>query len=144
MRLLISFVALLMTLSGCRNTPRVRETAGPKTWVDSIASIDTTCLQEIDSAKADLQKGKLVFCKLVSLHIEPLSDKYLMDSLLGKFGISYQLGLVPDAIVEDQTPVCYCRYMRDQIITKFGRAFVDSVQHAMDSLAAMNAGDGRQ
>lgn len=139
MRLLLSLTTLILIISACSDTPRVRETAGPKTWVDSIAAIDTTCLQEIAEAKADLQKGKLVFCKLVSLHIEPLPDKRQMDSLLGKFGISYQLGLVPDVIVEDQTPVCYCMYMRDQIIAKFGRTFVDSVQHAMDSMAAASS-----
>lgn len=138
MRILLYLTTSFLMCSACNdNAPGSRkEPFATDTWTNSIARVDTTCLHEVAEARADLQSGKLVFCKRVGFHIEPLADKRLMDSLLGKFGMTYKLQIISDMIIEDQTPACYCRVMDDSIVAKYGRPFLDSLRHAVDSIAA--------
>lgn len=131
MRLLFFRTVFIVILYSC--------TSKTKSRFDNISKTDTTCLEEVIKAKADVQKGELTFCHFAGcLLYYPLRSGAEMDSLLKTFGIDYKEEIISDVIFEGQTQSCYCDFMKEQIDNKFGKTFIDSLLTISDSLYVQN------
>ena len=106
---------------------------------DNVSKTDTTCLKELELAKADIKNGKLVYCHNAGnmLYRELRSEKYMI-SLLKKYNIDYKNIMTSDVIFEGQTQNCYGDYMEEQIKNKYGTFFLDSLLEISDSLFAFS------
>ena len=106
-----------------------------KSRFDNIPATDTTCLKEVEIAKKHFAKGKLVYCYDVgSLLYEPLRSEKEMEQLLREYNIDYRNEMSSDVIIEGQTELCYCEFMREKIAAKYGENFIDSLLNISDSL----------
>jgi len=104
---------------------------------DNVSKTDTTCLQEIELAKADIKNGKLVYCHNAgSMLYQELRGEKHMISLLKKYNIGYSNITTSDVIYKGQTQNCYGDYMEEQIKNKYGTYFLDSLLAISDSLCA--------
>lgn len=131
MRLIFFLTVFIETLYSC--------TTKTKSRFDDISKTDTTCLNEVKKAQADIRKGKLTFCHFAgSLLYNPLRSGTEMDSLLKTFGIDYKEEITSDVILEGQTQGCYCDFMKERIDNKFGKTFIDSLLNVLDSLYVQN------
>lgn len=106
---------------------------------DNVSKTDTTCLKELELAKADIKNGKLVYCHNAGsmLYKELRSEKYMI-SLLKKYNIDYKNIMTSDVIYKGQTQNCYGDYMEEQIKNKYGILFLDSLLAISDSLCAFS------
>jgi hypothetical protein len=109
---------------------------------DNVSKTDTTCLKELELAKADIKNGKLVYCHNAgSMLYQKLRGENHMISLLKKYNISYSNITTSDVIYEGQTQNCYGDYMEEQIKNKYGTFFLDSLLAISDSLCAFSNHD---
>lgn len=117
---------------------------GPKTKTasqyDNIPATDKECLKALSKAKAALAEGKLVYCNHAgSLGYWPLRSRVELESLLAESGIEFKEEMTSDVVVEGQTQWCYCGFMEEQIATKFGKGFIDSLIDVSDDWFVKNA-----
>ncbi len=96
---------------------------------------DTTCFKEIKKAKKDLANNEIVYCHYVgNIILQSLRAQKEMDSLLKLHNIKYQDESSPCVIDENRSYHCYCEYMHEQINSKYGDKFIDSLLYIADSL----------
>ena len=99
---------------------------------DNIPKSDTTCLKELEKAKKDFNKGKLIYCNYTQF--PRLRCEKEMAQLLEKYNIPFENEYASDVIIEGQTDGCYCDYMQEQIETLHGKKFIDSLLYIADSI----------
>lgn len=109
-----------------------------KSKFDNISKKDTTCLNGIKEAKIDIQKGKLVYCYTMGglLYTGLRSEKEL-TLLLKQNNIEFKGIVVSDVEHLNQTH-CYCPYMEEKIIEKYGKKFTDSLLNIADEKYLIN------
>lgn len=101
----------------------------------AVRNNDTTCLQEIEKAKADISHEKIVYCHYTgNILFQQLRAKKEMDSLLGLYKIDYENESSPCVIEDDKNYHCYCEYMQAEIDSKYGAHFTDLLLYTADSL----------
>lgn len=107
-----------------------------KTSLESrVHSSDTACMQEIVEAKADIKNSKSIYCNYVGNIIwQALRSEKEMDSLLTLYSITYKDESSPDVIQPNKNYHCYCEFMQEKLIEKFGDNFTDSLLYTADSL----------
>ena len=99
---------------------------------DNISEKDTTCLNDIKEAKIDIQKGKLVYCYTMGgLLYHGLRSEKELTLVLKQNNIEFRGVIVSDLVNENQTH-CYCSFMEEKIIEKYGEKFVDSLLNIAD------------
>ena len=107
--------------------------------IKSVASTDSTCLKDLEKAKKDLEKGKLVYCHYAgNILFSQLRSEKQMTELLLKYQIEYKNEMSSCVIYEGQTEHCYCELMDEMIKDKFGQHFLDSLLAISDSLYAFS------
>ena len=123
-------------LTACNNS-------SPKVEIIKISQSDTTCINAINKAKADIGNGNLSYChghKI--LNFSGLRSHFELDSLLRSQGINTHVNysdiVSTDKVYEGQTQGCYCDYMRYYIDKKNGKYFIDSLIEVSDSLFLVN------
>lgn len=125
---IILILSSLLILFSCKQgkNKSIEETANP---------YDTTCFKEIKKAKKDLSKNIIVYCNYVGNIIwQGLRAEKEMESLLKLHNIKYEDESSPCVIEENKNYHCYCEYMQEQINSKFGSRFTDSLLYIADSL----------
>jgi hypothetical protein len=127
MRLIVVF-CLSVIFYSCHSRVPVRLSR-----FDSIASIDTTCKQEVNLANADFLKGKLTYCHFIGMLTPSFRNETEFIAALRKYNISYRTESVSDDIT-DQTQGCYCDFMRDRISDHYGNHFIDSLLNVSDCI----------
>jgi len=133
MRIIFFFVVFIIALYSCSGA------TNQSTRFAGIPATDTTCLKELEEAKSAIEKGKLMYCHVAGgFFYKPLRSAHEMDSLLKKFGISYNEEILSDVVYGDQTDGCYCGFMKEEIDTRFGSTFIDSLLNVADSLYVLN------
>jgi hypothetical protein len=109
-----------------------------KSKFDNISKKDTTCLNDIKEAKIDIQKGKLVYCYTMGgLLYQGLRSKKEAALVFKQNNIEFRGVMVSDLVNENQTH-CYCSFMEEKIVEKYGEKFVDSLLNIADEKYLIN------
>jgi hypothetical protein len=104
---------------------------------DSIAPIDTTCKHEVNSANADILKGKLTYCHFIGMVSSGFRSENEFMTALRIYNITYRTQAISD-VITDQTQGCYCDFMSDKISERYGIKFIDSLLNIADSIYLAN------
>lgn len=109
-----------------------------KSKFDNVSEKDTTCLNGIKEAKKDIEKGKLVYCYTMGgLLYHGLRSEKELTLLLKQNNIEFRGVMYSDLEYVNQTH-CYCPYMEEKIIEKYGKKFTDSLLNIADEKYLMN------
>ncbi|HQF10670.1 MAG TPA: hypothetical protein PKV22_00145 [Paludibacteraceae bacterium] len=109
-----------------------------KSKFDNISKKDTTCLNDIKEAKIDIQKGKLVYCYTMGgLLYQGLRSEKEAALVFKQNNIEFRGVMVSDLVNENQTH-CYCPFMEEKIVEKYGEKFVDSLLNIADEKYLIN------
>lgn len=109
-----------------------------KSKFDNISKKDTTCLKDVENAKVDIQKGKLIYCHTMGgLLYHGLRSEKEAISVFKQNNIEFRGVIVSDLENENQTH-CYCSFMEEKIIEKYGEKFVDSLLNIADEKYLIN------
>ena len=109
----VEIFQLLIFIASCRQQNK------KVSRFDNISKSDTTCLKELEKAKKDFNKGKLIYCNYTQF--PRLRCENEMAQLLKKYNISFENEYASDVIIEGQTDGCYCDFMQEQIETQHGK-----------------------
>lgn len=95
---------------------------------------DTTCINEINQAKKDIENGKIVFCTPVGFLFGMLRFEDELKEVVESYGLEFKVDLISDVVFEGQTQGCFGAYMTQYIENKFGDYFREKVYNEADSL----------
>lgn len=110
-----------------------------KSKFDNISKEDTTCIKDINDAKIDIQKGKLIYCYTMGdLLYHGLRSEKELTLALKQNNIEFRGVIVSDVEYENQTH-CYCEFMEEKIQEKYGKRFIDSILVLSDKLYLKNS-----
>ncbi|MDQ1164358.1 hypothetical protein [Flavobacterium sp. SORGH_AS_0622] len=124
---LIIIISFLINLSCNRDKKESME--------NKIHPDDTSCMEELHLAKKDISNAKLVYCNYTgNIVYHPLRAQKQMDSLLHKFKVKFQNEGSPCVIENNRNYHCYCEYMEEKIVEKYGEKFIDSLLFKADSI----------
>jgi hypothetical protein len=133
MKTRILTILIVIVLASCKD----KSTKASR--FDNVPSTDSTCIRDLEKAKKDLEKGKLVYCHYAgNILFNELRSEKEMTELLRKYQIEYKNEMSSCVIYKGQTEHCYCEFMDEKIKDKFGHQFLDSLLAVSDSLYAFN------
>jgi len=98
------------------------------------ANSDSMCIKELNRAKADVKKGKIVFCMPMGFGSFQLRHEEQLKQLCNKHNIVFDYELFSDVIITGQTQGCYGAYMDKVIADKFGNNFKKNLLEQADSI----------
>ena len=99
---------------------------------------DYTCLDDIQRAKEDISKGKIVFTTPCSLFDCTLRQEKYLKQLCSTYGMEHQYEMFSDIIEVGQRQGCYGAYMDLQIANKYGKQFKENLLRKADSLLVVH------
>lgn len=130
----IILILICLTLVSCDFVKKQN-----KSKFDNISEKDTTCLNDVKDAKNDIKKGKLVYCYTMGgLLYHGLRSEKELTFVLKQNNIEFRGIVVSDVENENQTH-CYCSFMEEKIIEKYGKKFIDSLLIVSDKLYVKNS-----
>lgn len=104
-------------------------------YLDNPNIADTLCINEINQAKKDIQKGNLKF-------IMPIRDETRyeqeLEQLCEKFGLKFEYGYLGCMVYEGHTDACYEAFMDKVLAERFGSKFKEKLNKTADSLYYVN------
>lgn len=103
-------------------------------YIQKPTKKDTTCINEINEAKKDIENGKIVFCSPVGFLFGMLRFEDELKEVVESYGLEFKIDLISDVEFEGQTQGCYGAYMTNFIENKFGNDFIEKVYYQADSL----------
>jgi hypothetical protein len=130
MKIVETILILAILTTSCRQSDK------KVSRFDSLPKSDTTCLKELEKAKKDFKKGKLIYCNYSQF--PRLRCEKEMTQLLEQYNILFNNEYASDVIIEGQTDGCYCDYMQEQIENQHGKKFIDSLLYIADSVYISN------
>lgn len=93
---------------------------------------DSLCIAEVNQAKADIEKNKLVYTFTIGM-VKTYKSDFEMDSLLAKHGISTTIyGFLCTALPDKQD--CYGKEMAFEISKRYGSGFTDSLRQQAENI----------
>jgi hypothetical protein len=118
-------LVLILIISSCK------QESNEKSRIEYlIPKTDTACLKEIEKAKKDFRKGKLVYCNFwVSLRCE-----HELTEVLKQYDIEFENTDPRELLIKGQTNFCFCDYMKEKIADLHGPKFTDSLLNIADSI----------
>lgn len=120
-----------------KDVPKVQQNQSETPLVDYIKKPkdqDSTCVQDIEKAKADVAKGKIVFCYPMGFGSHDLRQEKQLRELCKKHKLIFDYELFSDVIYEGQTQGCYGAYMDKIIANKFGVHFKQKLLKQADNM----------
>ncbi len=102
---------------------------------------DTTCINEINEAKKDIDNGKIVFCSPVGFLFGMLRFEDELKEVVESYGLEFKIDLISDVEFEGQTQGCYGAFMTNFIKNEFGNDFREKVYYQADSLYIKRVSD---
>lgn len=103
-------------------------------YIENPAKKDTTCINEINEAKKNIENGKIQFCSPVGFIFGMLRFKNELKEVVESYGLEFKIDLFSDVEFVGQTQGCYGAYMTNYIKNKFGNDFREKVYYQADSL----------
>ena len=95
---------------------------------------DTICNSEIERAKKDLERGKIVFTQKAGFLFGEIRYESELKELCKQYGLVFEFDLMGCMAFEGQTDGCYGDYMDKVIIDKYGIGFKETLHKKADSL----------
>tara|TARA_B110000114_G_C14975402_1_gene350267 strand:- start:86 stop:889 length:804 start_codon:yes stop_codon:yes gene_type:complete len=143
MKYLIIILTLILFTTCSQN--KTREKVNNKLLPDRIVYVenpndkDTLCISEIDRAKEDIAKGKIVFTQSFGFGTSELRYENELRQICKEYGLMFDVDLIGCVVFEGQTQGCYGDYMDKIIFEKFGIDFKENIHRQADSLFLKNA-----
>lgn len=103
-------------------------------YIQKPANTDSMCIEDIERAKNDVLKGRIVFCMPMGLGTFQLRQEEQIRQLCTKNNIVFNYEMFSDVIISGQTQGCYCAYMDKVIEDKFGKGFKEKMLQKADSI----------
>ncbi len=103
-------------------------------YIQKPKSDDSLCIDDIQKAKKDISKGKLVFCYPMGFGTHQFRSEKQLIQLCKKYNIVFDYEMHSDVITEGQTQGCYGAYMDKKIAEKFGHNFKKQLLNQADSI----------
>lgn len=124
----IFYFIILILLQSCdshQKTNRTDTLELPErvVYVSEPNKKDKLCISEINRAKDDIKKGKVVFTQSFGLGTEVLNYEKELKELCKTRGLVFDIDLISCIEYEGQTQGCYGDYMDKEIIERFGISF---------------------
>ena len=88
---------------------------------------DSLCIKDIEKAKTDVKKGRIVFCMPMYPMSDLLRNEKQIKQLCKKNNIVFDYEIFSDVISFGQTQGCYAAYMDKIIAEKFGSNFKEKL-----------------
>lgn len=107
-------------------------------YVDNPKPNDSLCISEIERAKKDIKKGKIVFSHSRGFGFGSIRYEHELREICKKIGLEFELELFGCVIYKDQTQGCYGEYMDKVLIERSGRDFKDKIHEMADNLFLYN------
>lgn len=126
MKAVTKILVLIILIASCRQSSK------KVSRFEDVSKSDATCLKELEKAKNDFRKGKLIYCNYIQF--PRLRSEIEMVALLEKYNISFKNEVASDLVIEGKTDGCYCGYMQEQIESKYSKKFIDSILYIADSI----------
>jgi len=103
-------------------------------YINHPSENDSMCIKDIEKAKRDISKGKIVFCVPMGFGTFHLRQEAQLRQLCNKYNIVFDYELFSDVIITGQTQGCYGAYMDKMITDKFGLDFKQKLLAKADSI----------
>jgi hypothetical protein len=100
------------------------------TYIENPNVKDTTCINDINKAKQDIDNGKIIFCSPTLF----LRSKEELKEVVANYGLVSECYTPEDCGYEGQTEDCYYTYMTKYVNEKFGCGFRSKIYKEADSL----------
>lgn len=107
-------------------------------FYEFVSIQDTTCLNDIQKARLDVNSGKLVHCIYFGMIKKHIRYEKELEKLLSYYNISVKDKIIGCVIRNSQSRNCYCNYMKDRIEFKYGSDFIDSLEVKADIMFLIN------
>lgn len=95
---------------------------------------DSLCIKDIQRAKSNVEKGKIVFCQPMGFGTHRLRSEKQLRELCEKYNLIFDYELFSDVYYDGQTQGCYGIYMDKVIADKFGNNFKKKLLAQADSI----------
>ena len=126
-KLLMYFLIVILVLSCHQNSSINHKRA------------DSTCIADVERAKKDVSKGRIVVTSPISVGGGTLRYEKELKKLCTKYNLVFDYESFSDVISEGQTQGCYGKYMDKIISEKFGTGFKDNLLSRADSTFRANS-----
>lgn len=107
-------------------------------YVNNPNDEDALCISEINRAKKDIVRGKIVFTQSFGFGTSELRYENELRQICKENGLKFDVDLIGCMVFEGQTQGCYGDYMDKIIIEKFGNDFKEKIHRKADSLFLKN------
>jgi hypothetical protein len=136
----LSFILILTSLCACLQNTSIEKACEREriVYVNNPDPKDSLCIGEIQRAKADIHKRKIVFTQTVGFAYGHMRYEDELRVLCKENGLELDFDLISCIVVEGQTQGCYGDYMDEVIFKKFGHDFKESLHRQADSLFLIN------
>ncbi len=142
MKHLIIILILTLVIACSQNkkieTQRNQQIPDRIKYVSNPNSEDALCISEINKAKKDIAKGKIVFTQSFGFGASELRYEKELRQVCQEYGLEFGKETVGCVEIEGQTQACYGDYMDKIIIEKFGVNFKEALHKKADSLFLVN------
>lgn len=103
-------------------------------YIQKPEPTDSMCIKDIQKAKNDVSKGRIVFCMPSGFFNFQLRHEKYIRQLCEKNKIIFHFEMFSDVIITGQTQGCYGSYMDKIISEKFGANFKEQLLAEADNL----------
>ncbi|MCS4237199.1 hypothetical protein M2306_002770 [Myroides gitamensis] len=139
MKRVIIFGLLLGMMSSCNKGRFLEKLFGSseydlEQYILQPLKSDTLCLGDLERAKQDVSKGKIVFTYPFYFLSSGLRQEKQLAKLCEQHGIVFEYESFSDMFFEGQTQGCYAAYMDQVIAKKFGSKFKENLLDEADQL----------
>src|ERR1700751_4065183 len=103
-------------------------------YIEKPSDKDSMCIKEIERAKRDISKGRIVFCMPMGFGSFQLRQEEQIQQLCKKNNLVFEYETFSDVIISGQTQGCYGAYMDKVIQDKFGVGFKEKLLNKADGI----------
>jgi hypothetical protein len=103
-------------------------------YIQKPVNTDSMCIKDIERAKNDISKGRIVFCYPMGFGSHNLRQEKQLRELCKRYRLIFNYEVFSDFIIEGQTQGCYGAYMDKIIASKFGADFKQDLLEKADSI----------
>jgi hypothetical protein len=136
---IMTFILTFISLLACSQLKQANQIATQRLperiiYVSKPNPNDSLCISDINRAKKDIAKGKIVFTQRVGFLFGNIRYETELRELCKQNGLVFDFDVMSDVVFEGETQGCYGNYMDKIIIEKYGVEFKENLHKKADSL----------